>query len=99
MSTENRTEIFELEESNIPPTYVQEDCYFNGEQIRSEQIARFKYPLDAMLFMTWMEKIFNGTDENGVKHEFLIYMDNGEAYEWNEELIECLTSMVNKIGG
>lgn len=72
---------FDIEESNFPPTYVVEETYECGELIDAQQIARFKYPLDGVMFLNFMDKCYEGEDDNLVyQHKFTIYMDDDSKY-------------------
>lgn len=81
MSREPRFDKFDIEETNFPPTYVVEETYEDGELIDAQQIARFKYPLDGVMFLNFIEKCYEGEDDKLVyQHKFTIYMDDGSKY-------------------
>ena len=81
MSKGHHFDKFDVEETNFPPTYVVEETYEDGKLIDAQQIARFKYPLDGVMFLNFIEKCYEGEDDKLVyQHKFTIYMDDDSKY-------------------
>ena len=85
---------YDIDDGNFPPTYVVEEVYDDGKLIRKEQIAKFKYPLDGVMFLHFIDRCYE-TEDTEFTHKFTVYIDDGSKYGCAPE--DDIEELVNKI--